>query len=315
MLSDVMEHFGLTRGLRQVGYFATDHHHQILKDLQVATHEGGLIALTGVVGSGKTVLLERMIEQRRHEGDIEVAESLVCDVPRVTLTTLKLALYYDLATEKDGDLPTKAEQSERALMRVMRRCAKPVVLVVDDAHDLHSQTLRGLKQLIEKTHRRGGRLSVVLAGHPKLANERKRPAQEEIGARTTLFTLEGIKGPQRRYVTWLLEQCAAGVDPLDILMPEALELLAERLMTPLQIEYYLTRALAQAYRLGEKPVTPAVVLQTLAPDLHALAPTLARYGYSIKVLAELLNIRHAEVRTFLHGQLPPGRTEELHHQL
>jgi hypothetical protein len=32
------------------------------------------------------------------------AESLVFDVPRVTLTTLKLALYYDLATEKDGDL-------------------------------------------------------------------------------------------------------------------------------------------------------------------------------------------------------------------
>ena len=131
MLSDVMEHFGLTRGLRQVGYFATDHHHQILKDLKVATREGGLIALTGVVGSGKTVLLERMIEQLRHEGDIEVAESLVFDVPRVTLTTLKLALYYDLATEKDGDLPTKAEKSERALMRVMRRCAKPVVLVVD----------------------------------------------------------------------------------------------------------------------------------------------------------------------------------------
>ena len=95
MLSDVMEHFGLTRGLRQVGYFATDHHHQILKDLKVATREGGLIALTGVVGSGKTVLLERMIEQLRHEGDIEVAESLVFDVPRVTLTTLKLALYDD----------------------------------------------------------------------------------------------------------------------------------------------------------------------------------------------------------------------------
>jgi hypothetical protein len=127
--------------------------------------------------------------------------------------------------------------------------------------------------------------------------------------------LEGIKGHQRGYVTWLLEQCAIGVDPLDIPMPEALELLAERLITPLQIEYYLTRALEQAYRFGEKPVTPAIVMKTLAPDLHDLEPTLTRYGYNVKVLAELLNIRHAEVRTFLHGQLPPGRTEELHHQL
>jgi hypothetical protein len=98
-------------------------------------------------------------------------------------------------------------------------------------------------------------------------------------------------------------------------MPEALELIAERLMTPLQIEHYLTRALEQAYRVGGKPVTPAIVTQTLAPDLHALEPTLTRYGYHLNVVAELLNLRHAEVRAFLHGQLPPERTEEIHQQL
>jgi hypothetical protein len=35
----------------------------------------------------------------------------------------------------------------------------------------------------------------------------------------------------------------------------------------------------------------------------------------VKPLSELLNIRQAEVRAFLHGQLPPGRAEELHQQL
>ncbi len=117
--------------------------------------------------------------------------------------------------------------------------------------------------------------------------------------------LEGIQGHQRRYITWLLEQCAAEVDPRDILTPEALDLLAERLITPLQIQHYLTRVLEQAYRLGEKPVTPALVMRTLAPDMRDLEPTSTRYGYN----------RKAEVRAFLHGQLPPGRTEELHNQL
>src|SRR5215510_10769582 len=42
---------------------------------------------------------------------------------------------------------------------------------------------------------------------------------------------------------------------------------------------------------------------------------LTRYGYNVKALSELLNIRQAEVRAFLHGQLPPGRAEDLHHQL
>jgi hypothetical protein len=74
-------------------------------------------------------------------------------------------------------------------------------------------------------------------------------------------------------------------------------------------------ALEQAYRFGEKPVTPAIVTMTLAPDMHGLEPTLTRYGYTVHGLAELLNIRPAEVRAFLHGQLPPGRTEELHRQL
>ena len=102
---------------------------------------------------------------------------------------------------------------------------------------------------------------------------------------------------------------------MDILTPEALTLWAERLLTPLQIQHYLTRVLEQAYRFGERPVTPALVHPTLAPDMHELEPTLTRYGYNVKALAELLNIRQAKVRAFLHGQLPPGRTAELHTHL
>ena len=40
-----------------------------------------------------------------------------------------------------------------------------------------------------------------------------------------------------------------------------------------------------------------------------LEPILTRYGYNVAALAELLHIRQAEVRAFLHGQLRPGRTE------
>jgi hypothetical protein len=197
----------------------------------------------------------------------------------------------------------------------MQRCQKPIALFIDDGHDLHGQTLRSLKQFIEQTSRRGSRLTVVLAGHPRLKHELRRPSREEIGARTTVFELEGIQRQQRRYLIWLLEHCAASVDPMEIVTPEALELLAERLITPLQIQHYLTRVLEHAYRVGEKPVTPALVHTTLAPDIQALEPTLTRYGYNVTALSELLNIRQAEVRAFLHGQLPPGRTAELHNHL
>jgi hypothetical protein len=38
-------------------------------------------------------------------------------------------------------------------------------------------------------------------------------------------------------------------------------------------------------------------------------------AYNVSTLAEVLHIRQAEVRACLHGQLPPGRAEELRDQL
>jgi len=87
------------------------------------------------------------------------------------------------------------------------------------------------------------------------------------------------------------------------------------LSTPLQIEQYLTLALEAAYRIGQKPVALEVVESVLAADIDALEATLTRYGYGARDLAELLNVRPAEIRSFLHGQLTPGRTQELHGQL
>jgi hypothetical protein len=90
---------------------------------------------------------------------------------------------------------------------------------------------------------------------------------------------------------------------------------AECLATLLQIEHYLTLALEQAYRFGEKPVTPEIIATVMAPDIEALEPTLARQGYNVKTLAELLNTRPPEIRAFLQSRLPPGRAEELKQQL
>lgn len=37
----------------------------------------------------------------------------------------------------------------------------------------------------------------MLAGHPKLKNNLRRPTRSEIGYRTTIFSLEGVVGSQR----------------------------------------------------------------------------------------------------------------------
>ena len=49
----------------------------------------------------------------------------------------------------------------------------------------------------------------------------------------------------------------------------------------------------------------------LAQDIDGLEPTLTRQGYNAKVLAELLNAKPREIKSFLSGRLAPGRTQEL----
>lgn len=314
MRSEVMKHHGLTRDLPRAGYFETEQQREVFADITAAIHGGKLVALVGLVGCGKTTTLHRLIDTLKDEKKILVSQSLAVDKDRVSLSTLMTALFYDLVTEKDFKIPTQPEKRERKLVEVIAKRRKSIALFIDEAHDLHHKTLVRLKRLIELVQNRGGTLSVVLVGHPKLRNDLRRPTLEEIGARTALFWLDGIKGQERAYLEWLLAQCSKS-DSTEILNEEAIERLASALSTPLQIEQYLGLALESAYQIGQKPVTVDVVDSVLSADLDALEATLTRNGYNARALAELLNVRPAVIRAFLHGQLTPGRTQELHAQL
>jgi type II secretory pathway predicted ATPase ExeA len=314
MLSDVMEYFGLNRAFDHVGYFETAQHSQLIKELKLAIRQGGLITMTGVVGSGKTTMLRQLQAELKREKEVILSTSLAVDKNRVNLGTLITALFFDLSTERDFKPPSQPEKRERKLVELMEKSRKPVVLLVDDAHDLHNQTLVGLKRLIELVQDRGRVLSILLSGHPKLKNDLRRPNLEEIGARTTTLVLEGIRGYQLQYIQWLISECSE--QPLENLVHEdAVALLSEKLMTPLQIAHYLKLAFEEAHQVGVKPVTSEVIEAVLSQGLNDLEPRLVRHGYNAKVLARLLNARPAEVRSFLHGRLPPGRTQELQDQM
>jgi type II secretory pathway predicted ATPase ExeA len=314
MLHEVMDYYGVRQDFRQAGFFETIHYHQLFAALKAAIRQGHLVAVSGIVGCGKTTLLQRMQAELAREKDILVARSLAVDKDRVHLGTLIMALFYDLSTEKDAKMPTQPEKRERQLLELIKKRQRPVALFIDEAHDLHGKTLTGLKRLMELVRHQGDLLAVVLAGHPKLKNDLRRPTMEEIGARATVLTLEGIQGQQREYLRWLLDQCTSSDDEA-ILTPAAIDLLADSLATPLQVEQYLTLALEAAYRAGQKPVTPEIIASVLARGLDDIEPTLARQGYTAKALADVLHVRPAEMRAFLRGRLPAGRAQELQSEL
>ncbi len=61
-------------------------------DLKSAILEGHLMALCGVIGSGKTVTLRRLHQQLKEETRVLVATSLAVEKHRSTLGTLIPAL-------------------------------------------------------------------------------------------------------------------------------------------------------------------------------------------------------------------------------
>ena len=316
MLSDVMDHFELVKEFQNVGYFETDQHKRLFREIKSSIRFGKLIAITGIVGCGKTTTLKKVRDTLAEEKEILVSKSLSVDKARVSLGTLISALFYDLATGKDFKIPTQPEKRERILQDLIRNKKLPVALFIDEAHDLHPKTLVGLKRLMEVVQDGGGILSVVLAGHPKLKNDLHRASLEEIGSRATVFTLEGITASKREYIEWLLKHCTKkGIELGSVLAPEAVDLLADRLATPLQIGHYLTLALEESYQIGEKPVTEEVIKSVLAKDLDDLEPKLTRHGYKIKDLADELNLRPIMIRSFLRGKLPPDKTQEIQTEL
>ena len=288
-----MEYFGLEKELDHLGYFETEAQAHLEKELKKIIGQGRLIALSGIVGSGKTTFLQRLINDLSSTKEIIVSRSLAVESDKVSLSTLITALFYDLSTEKDLKVPTQPEKRERRLLALIQKCHRErfvrrqlrwriapaiVALFVDDAYGLHHRTLVGLKRLIELVRHNGGTLSVILAGHPKLKNDLKRPALEEIGGRTNAFALEGIRGHQEEYIEWVLKQATKNkLQPTEILTQEAITFLGERLSTPLQIEQYLTLAMTEAYQVGVKPITAEFMETFLAIGLDDLEPSLIRH--------------------------------------
>jgi type II secretory pathway predicted ATPase ExeA len=131
MLSEVMAHYGLTRELDHVGYFETAQHQHMMSEIKSAVKQGKLVALSGIVGCGKTTTLHHIQALLANDQDILVSKSLAVDKDRVNLGTLILALFYDLSTEKEVKVPTQAEKRERQLLDLIQKRRKTVALFID----------------------------------------------------------------------------------------------------------------------------------------------------------------------------------------
>jgi type II secretory pathway predicted ATPase ExeA len=109
MRVEVIQHFGSTLPLSQAGYFETAHHQQLIKDIKGAIFEGRLIALCGVIGSGKTVMLRRLQQVMEAEKKITVSKSFAIEKHTIKLASARFV------HRKTGGHPTRISAGSFAI--------------------------------------------------------------------------------------------------------------------------------------------------------------------------------------------------------
>ena len=316
MQHDAMKYFNLAKEFKNAGYFESEHHKSLFNDVKEAIKNGNIIAISGLVGSGKTTFLKKVQDSLAKEKEILISKSLSIDKERVKIPTLITALFYDLSTEKTLNIPAQSEKRIRKLRDIIKKINKTVCLFIDEAHDLHWKTLTGLKRLMEVIQDGGGNISIVLAGHPKIKNDLLKPSLEEIGSRSIIFNFDGITASKRDYIEWIIKKCSKpGTKTENIFSMEAIDLFADRLVTPLQFEHYLSLAVDEAFKIGVKPVSQEITESIISKAINDLESRLTRYGYNVKVLSDTLNVKPSVIKSLYKKQLPPAKIQELQNEM
>lgn len=249
-----------------------------------AALNGNFLAVAGESGSGKSTLREDLVERlRRNAENVTVIEPYILsmsgghDGKPLQARHISEAIFSTLAP--DMRIPRSQETRDRKLHQLLRDsngAGMRHVLIIEEAHDLHTHTLKSLKRFWELKDGMKRLLSIILIGQPELLEKlgSNRAEVREVVQRCMTIHLEPIRQPAD-FLAHRFKR--AGADLADAFEPEALEALRDRLIVardmsgkgaykgyPLAISNFAIAAMNAAADLGERLVTADVVRQVRA---------------------------------------------------
>jgi type II secretory pathway predicted ATPase ExeA len=167
--------FGLTHDpfsgdvVKPEDVYLTDDSRFVAEYILQAAKVGGMVALIGESGSGKTTIRRYAIDRMIADGEkVRIITPRCVDKTRITTGIICDAIIADCSTETSRrTLEAKARQVERILTN-SSRSGYNHVLMIEEAHDLSIQTLKYLKRFWEMEDGFKKLLSIVLIGQIEL---------------------------------------------------------------------------------------------------------------------------------------------------
>jgi MSHA biogenesis protein MshM len=188
-------HFGLTQApftltADPAFFFALPRYREALNTLLYATHSGeGFVLITGEVGTGKTMLLSKLIEDAGPEFAIAHLP-----IPAQTGRGLLFDLARELGFEPEPNIdPTRLVNHIRDQLIANAEAGKRTLACVDEAQALSANTLETLRLLTNLETRQDKLLQVAVFGQPELNEQLDQHELRQLKQRiTSHYRLEPI---------------------------------------------------------------------------------------------------------------------------
>jgi type II secretory pathway predicted ATPase ExeA len=224
----------------------------------------GFILLTGEVGTGKTTLINRLLEWMHKE---RVSTAFVFN-PR-----LSVSQFFDFMMADFG-IPCESKQKGQMLLK-RYQAGERAVLIVDEAQNLSPQMLEEIRLLTNLETSTEKLLQIVLSGQPELEQKLNQPQLRQLRQRITLrartrqLTLEETQG----YIQERLR--IAGAENTEIFSPEAIATVHHYARgIPRVTNLLCEHGLVSAFVDQRNPVPPEIIEEVAHDfDLHIVDPT------------------------------------------
>jgi general secretion pathway protein A len=233
----------------------------------------GFILLTGEVGTGKTTLINKLLEWLRKE---RVATAFVFN-PRLSVMQF---LEFMMA---DFGIPCDSKQKGQMLLKLNQwlleryQAREGAVLIVDEAQNLSPQMLEEIRLLTNLETSTEKLLQIVLSGQPELDQKLNHPQMRQLRQRITLrartrqLTIEETQG----YIQERLR--IAGAENTEIFSPDAVAAVHRYARgIPRVTNLLCEHALINSFVDQLNPVPVEIVEEAARDfDLHIIDPTVA----------------------------------------
>ena len=221
----------------------------------------GLLVVTGEVGTGKTILLRKLM---RH---LEATTRFVfVSTSHVTSDGLIELIVEDLGLPTQGKTPFEVEQALKDYLLQQNREAKTVALLIDEAQKVTDGALESLCDLSNLETEQEKLLQIVLVGQPELIVKLCKPALQRIKQRIAIHYQTralSLASEVEHYIRHRLR--AAGYEGPEIFNQKALEAIwSYSSGTPRLINTLCDNALTMASRAGRKRVSAYVIVKVAA---------------------------------------------------